>query len=322
MSVTDTTKPIKLFISHASEDKDDFVRPLVNALTEAGLAVWYDEYELTMGDSLLRKISEGLKTCDFGVVVLSPAFFRKKWPQSELDGLFALESNERKIILPVWKDVNEDEVKAYSPILASILGVPSSKGIETVVGEIQRAVQASTRTASFYNIDSALEDFASLDRELSEAMETQELAESVKGVRIMAKEARGIIATLREKVEAISESTNTLRIRIKKNSRDGEDTIGIVGSYALNLTIHYGNNYSSSIKTAFIGFSAFLDGVDEEIFKRMTFQPRFRGGANLFWHQDDADKFFTSDELAAYLLKEIVATFREVHEAEQRKKSS
>ena len=45
----------KLFISHASEDKADFVEPLVEALQAAGFEVWYDKYELTLGDSLLQK---------------------------------------------------------------------------------------------------------------------------------------------------------------------------------------------------------------------------------------------------------------------------
>ena len=37
----------EIFISHASEDKDDFVRPLAQALVEEGLSVWYDEFELS-----------------------------------------------------------------------------------------------------------------------------------------------------------------------------------------------------------------------------------------------------------------------------------
>ncbi len=49
-----------VFISHASEDKDDVVRPLAHALQDRGLAVWYDEFELRIGDSLRRKIDRGL----------------------------------------------------------------------------------------------------------------------------------------------------------------------------------------------------------------------------------------------------------------------
>ncbi len=111
----------KLFISHASEDKEDFVEPLAHALCDAGFEVWYDKFVLTMGDSLLRKISEGLNQADFGIVVLSKHFFTKKWPQAELDGLFSLETVERKVVLPIWKDVTEADVKAFSPILASKL---------------------------------------------------------------------------------------------------------------------------------------------------------------------------------------------------------
>ena len=51
-----------VFISHASEDKDEIVRPLANALRSEGLEVWYDEFSLRIGDSLRRKIDHGLAT--------------------------------------------------------------------------------------------------------------------------------------------------------------------------------------------------------------------------------------------------------------------
>lgn len=54
-------------------------RPLANALRQKGLRVWYDEFELRLGDSLRRKIDEGIARSVFGIVVLSPAFFAKKW---------------------------------------------------------------------------------------------------------------------------------------------------------------------------------------------------------------------------------------------------
>jgi hypothetical protein len=39
-----------LFICHASEDKDDVVRPLADSLREQGLRVWIDEVEIRLGD--------------------------------------------------------------------------------------------------------------------------------------------------------------------------------------------------------------------------------------------------------------------------------
>ena len=66
-----------VFISHASEDKDEVVRPLANALKERGVTVWYDEFEMRIGDSLRRKIDKGLANSRFGIVVISRDFIKK-----------------------------------------------------------------------------------------------------------------------------------------------------------------------------------------------------------------------------------------------------
>src|SRR5215469_16836052 len=109
-----------LFICHASEDQPDFVKPLADKLAKE-FEVWYAPYELHLGDSLREKIDVGLKKCDYGIVVVSHAFFAKNWPQNELDALFALERQSRKIILPIWKGVTKDDVQEYSPLLAARL---------------------------------------------------------------------------------------------------------------------------------------------------------------------------------------------------------
>jgi TIR domain len=81
-----------LFLSHASEDKEAIARPLYSALVAAGVSVWFDEAVLELGDSLRRKIDEGLARCRYGIVILSPRFLAKQWPQRELDGLVARET--------------------------------------------------------------------------------------------------------------------------------------------------------------------------------------------------------------------------------------
>jgi len=107
-----------VFISHASEDKDDIVRPLAHALRERGLEVWYDEFVLCIGDSLRRKIDEGISRSKFGLVVFSGPFFAKGWPQHELDGLVTMSVDGRQVLLPVWHKITKDEVVEASPSLA------------------------------------------------------------------------------------------------------------------------------------------------------------------------------------------------------------
>lgn len=129
-----------IFVSHASEDKESFVRPLANALIAKGLKVWFDEFTLKLGDSLRRTIDRGLASSRYGIVVLSPAFFRKEWPQRELDGLVARESQGHKVILPIWHGLGHDEIAIYSPMLADRLAVSSASGLSHVIEQVIEAV--------------------------------------------------------------------------------------------------------------------------------------------------------------------------------------
>jgi len=129
------------FICHASEDKESFVRNLAKKLDNVGYNVWYDEFTLTLGDSLRRKIDHGLANSRFGVVVLSKYFFEKKWPQDELDGLVAREKLGKKVILPIWHGVTKEDVEKFSPILAGRVAVSTDKGLDYVVNEITRAMK-------------------------------------------------------------------------------------------------------------------------------------------------------------------------------------
>ncbi len=114
------------FISHASEDKDSFVRELAVSLEQGGASVWYDEFTLKVGDSLRREIDRGLANSTFGIVVLSTHFFAKEWPQRELDGLIALDTEGSKRILPIWHEITKDVVLRHSPMLADMVALNTS----------------------------------------------------------------------------------------------------------------------------------------------------------------------------------------------------
>jgi hypothetical protein len=129
-----------VFISHASEDKAEIARPLAEALTRRGLSVWFDEYELTLGDGLRSKIEEGLRVSRYGVTILSHSFFQKKWPQEELNALFALETQKKKI-LPVWHQLSASDIACYAPLLAGRLAVSTDIGVNAICEAILRAIK-------------------------------------------------------------------------------------------------------------------------------------------------------------------------------------
>ncbi|NEX19897.1 DUF1883 domain-containing protein [Thiorhodococcus mannitoliphagus] len=139
----DIDKEFDVFISHASEDKDEVVRPLATALKEKGLSVWYDEFELRIGDSLRRKIDRGVATSKFGVIVLSEMFLRKGWTNYELDGLVTRQNTGEQILLPIWHNITKKQVIEYSPSLADKLArSTATHTVEEIAAEIAELIHS------------------------------------------------------------------------------------------------------------------------------------------------------------------------------------
>lgn len=114
-----------VFVSHAWEDKSDFVDEFVDELRSLGIKVWYDTSKIKWGDSMRKRIDDGLRKSKFGVAVLSPNYISegKYWTKAELDGLFQLDSIGGKVLLPIWHNLTKKEVMEYSPIIASKLAM-------------------------------------------------------------------------------------------------------------------------------------------------------------------------------------------------------
>ena len=149
-----------VFISHASEDKEALVRPLATELRRFGLSVWYDEFSLEVGDSISRSIDRGLANSRFGLVVISPRFIAKRWPEYELRGLVAREMRGGKVIVPIWYGVTHEQVLSFSrhsptrsrsslTALTSPRSSPKSSKpfVPTSVGNTLRECQSATATS-------------------------------------------------------------------------------------------------------------------------------------------------------------------------------
>lgn len=136
-----------VFICHASEDKDGFVRSLAKRLKKHHIEVWYDEFSLMTGDSIRRAIDRGLSQSRYGIVVLSRNFFNKGWSSWELDGLVQRENLAKtKILLPIWYEVSRDDVFSYSPSLADKKAILASKGSRHVLSELLKVIKPEGST--------------------------------------------------------------------------------------------------------------------------------------------------------------------------------
>ena len=129
------------FISYSSEERDLVAKPLAELLTALGLSVWFDKSDLKIGDSIRRKIDEGLTSCRYGILLLSPSFFVKHYTNRELDGLAQKEVDGSKVILPVWVGVEEREVRRFSPPLADRVAARWEEGIVNVVMKLIEVIK-------------------------------------------------------------------------------------------------------------------------------------------------------------------------------------
>ena len=109
----------RLFISHASEDKDSFVRQLASALQDSGIDVWYDEYEIKPGMSIRESVDRGLASCDVGILVFS------KWYL-----------NNSATLIPIYFDISHEEIFRISPSLSDIMGIRFANDIKNVAKKV------------------------------------------------------------------------------------------------------------------------------------------------------------------------------------------
>ena len=106
-----------VFISHASEDKDDITEKIVKLLVYFGIKVWYDKNILSVGDSLSKSIDIGLSDSRYGIIILSKNFIKKGWTDYEFRSLLNREIGKKKVILPIWHKITKETIEKYSPFL-------------------------------------------------------------------------------------------------------------------------------------------------------------------------------------------------------------
>lgn len=137
----------KVFISHASEDKERFVLEFATKLRNGGIDAWLDKWEMLPGDSLVEKIFEkGLKEAQAVIIVLSNYSVNKPWVKEELNTSVVNKIAKGTRIIPVvidqcevpeslkstlWervKDLNNYQ-ESLDRIIASIFGNTSKPTI-------------------------------------------------------------------------------------------------------------------------------------------------------------------------------------------------
>lgn len=139
-----TMSTTKLFVSYSVRDKE-FVQKLVADLVAAGLHVWINMWEITVGDSIVDKINHGISASDYLVAVISKNSVRSKWVSEELNAATVrkIEQDRRAFILPVLIERVE-----LPPLLAHLKYADFRDHYDVGFQSLLAALQPAHRTVS------------------------------------------------------------------------------------------------------------------------------------------------------------------------------
>ena len=130
-----------IFLSHASEDKDKFIRPLVKEFSNFSIRFWLDEFEIGWGDSIVRKINEGLARSKYVLVLLTDNFLNKNWTKTELECALSAEiSNDKIIVLPIMA-ANPGKVFKTFPLLRNKLYLNWNEGATSIALKLSKLLK-------------------------------------------------------------------------------------------------------------------------------------------------------------------------------------
>lgn len=90
-----------IFVSHSSEDRE-LAERVATALKALNYNVWYADWAISPGDSIVRKISSALAQNDTLVILLSPRSVSSRWVQKELSVALMLQLKGQNVrIIPI-----------------------------------------------------------------------------------------------------------------------------------------------------------------------------------------------------------------------------
>jgi hypothetical protein len=106
--------PTRVFVSHNRKDKP-WVRRLVTQLRELGLNVFFDEDSIPGGAAIAKGLDDAIESCDYTIVVLSPASVESSWVAREIAIATQLDpdARDRRLIPVMIEPVDQALLKPF-----------------------------------------------------------------------------------------------------------------------------------------------------------------------------------------------------------------
>lgn len=307
---------VKLFISHASEDKTAIAEPLAVAL-KSHFDVWIDIEKLTAGDSLRRGIARGLANADFGVVILSPDFLRKYWTQSELGALTAMETSERKVIIPICWQATIEDIRKVDPLLADRIIIDGSQPLSKIVDEIRIATGAATRAIEIERLPAVAKRLKELEARIAGQKVAENLSHTEEGTQKVLSAARTMLDEIEQFLSPQDASSNQRHFHCERKS---ERNLTIRCPERISCALEYRHEYGNSLAGAYfkvevVKYAQFSSRQIDWTFLDELRLPKFDGNGEVCWReQHDHKDVLSCAEFRDRILNAVFDSIKEIQD--------
>jgi len=147
---------MKVFISHSSKDKR-YAQRIAKSLKNQGIDVWYDDWSMRPGDSIVSKIEAGIADSNVLLILLSKASTKSSWVRAEINAFFNKAVADRNIrIIPVLIENVE-----LPPLLRDRLCVDLRRDFEGGLATLVKSLQPEIDPCSILPDEVLIDDFDS-----------------------------------------------------------------------------------------------------------------------------------------------------------------
>jgi hypothetical protein len=176
MDETKSTKP-KVFLSYSHKDMETAER-IALSLKNRGIDIWYDEWNLSVGSSILKEIHDGIRHADFLILFLSKNAIESPRVKEEYEArkVREFETRDSLKILParlddcdfplflsgrIYADFRHSFVFGFSKLLKAILKEQELNPLDKVFSKYSQQIIEFPNTIKDLQITDILESISS-----------------------------------------------------------------------------------------------------------------------------------------------------------------
>lgn len=181
---------VLVFVSHASEDKETYVRPIVKDLSKCYIKTWYDEDEIMPGDNLRKSIfKDGLDKADVALIFFTRNSLKSRWVDREIKHVLREELKDgndfdlSKIISVFDSQETYDEISdKYPELTDDLLHLMPQEYSKIELGQLISAIWSKYLSLRGEDVETQRKLLASERKIFQRDKEIQELKDKLKNV--------------------------------------------------------------------------------------------------------------------------------------------